>query len=128
MIDRRLPPLNALRAFESAARHLSLTRAAEELHVTPAAVSHQVKGLEAYLGVKLFRRANRALLLTDAGQACVPGLREGFDHLATIYQFRFPRVFRGNYRCATHPNVGRNHSHFRHCSPTRRFASIVEEI
>ena len=64
MIDRRLPPLNALRAFESAARHLSLTRAAEELHVTPAAVSHQVKGLEAYLGVKLFRRANRALLLT----------------------------------------------------------------
>jgi LysR family glycine cleavage system transcriptional activator len=81
-MERRLPPLNALRAFEAAARHLSLTRAAEELHVTPAAVSHQVKGLEAYLGVKLFRRANRSLLLTDAGQACLPGLREGFERLA----------------------------------------------
>ena len=81
-MERRLPPLNALRAFEAAARHLSLTRAAEELHVTPAAVSHQVKGLEDYLGVKLFRRMNRALLLTDAGQACLPGLRDGFDRLA----------------------------------------------
>ena len=82
MIERRLPPLNALRAFEAAARHLSLTRAAEELHVTPAAVSHQVKSLEDYLGVKLFRRTNRSLLLTDAGQASLPGLREGFDRLA----------------------------------------------
>lgn len=81
-MERRLPPLNALRAFEAAARHLSLTRAAEELHVTPAAVSHQVKSLEAYLGVKLFRRANRSLLLTDAGQACLPGLLDGFDRLA----------------------------------------------
>jgi LysR family glycine cleavage system transcriptional activator len=81
-MERRLPPLNALRAFEAAARHLSLTRAAEELHVTPAAVSHQVKGLETYLGVKLFRRVNRSLLLTDAGQACLPGLHEGFDRLA----------------------------------------------
>jgi LysR family glycine cleavage system transcriptional activator len=81
-MDRRFPPLNALRAFEAAGRYLSLTRAAEELHVTPAAVSHQVKGLESYLGVKLFRRANRGLLLTDAGQACLPGLQEGFEHLA----------------------------------------------
>jgi LysR family glycine cleavage system transcriptional activator len=71
-MERHLPPLNALRAFEAAARHLSITRAAEELHVTPAAVSHQVKGLEAYLGVQLFKRANRSLLLTDAGQACLP--------------------------------------------------------
>ena len=77
-----LPPLNALRAFEAAGRHLSLTRAAEELHVTPAAVSHQIKALEAYLGVALFRRRNRALLLTDAGQACLPGLRQGFEHLS----------------------------------------------
>ncbi|MDX1432759.1 MAG: transcriptional regulator GcvA [Gammaproteobacteria bacterium] len=81
-MERRLPPLNALRAFEAAARHLSLSRAAEELHVTPAAVSHQVKGLEEYLGVQLFRRANRALLLTDAGQACLPGLSDGLDRLA----------------------------------------------
>ncbi len=79
---RGLPPLNALRAFEAAGRHLSLTRAAGELHVTPAAVSHQVKGLEGYLGVKLFRRVGNSLLLTDAGQACLPGLSEGFDRLA----------------------------------------------
>jgi LysR family glycine cleavage system transcriptional activator len=78
----RLPPLNALRAFEAAGRHLSLTRAAEDLHVTPAAVSHQIKSLEDYLGVKLFRRMNRALLLTGAGQACLPGLRDGFKRLA----------------------------------------------
>ena len=79
---RRLPPLNALRAFEAAARHLSFAKAAEELNVTPAAISHQVKALEDYCQVKLFRRLTRALLLTDAGQAALPGLREGFDRLA----------------------------------------------
>lgn len=79
---RRLPPLNALRAFEAAARHLSFNAAAAELHVTPAAISHQVKALEADLGVKLFRRFNRAVRLTDAGQACLPELREAFDRLA----------------------------------------------
>ncbi len=78
----RLPPLNALRAFETAARHLSISRAADELSVTPAAVSHQVKALEQHLGVPLFRRLNRALMLTDAGQIFVPGLRDGFDALA----------------------------------------------
>jgi DNA-binding transcriptional LysR family regulator len=79
---RSLPPLNALRAFESAARHLSFTLAAAELHVTQAAVSHQVKALEARLGVKLFRRLPRGLLLTDDGQGLLPGLRDGFDRLA----------------------------------------------
>lgn len=79
---RDLPPLNALRAFEAAGRHLSVTRAARELHVTAAAVSHQVRALEDYLGVKLFRRSGNALLLTDAGQACLPGLGAGFDRLA----------------------------------------------
>jgi LysR family transcriptional regulator, glycine cleavage system transcriptional activator len=78
----RLPPLNALRAFEAAARHLSFKKAAEELHVTPAAISHQVKALEDYLGVRLFRRLTRALELTQAAQACLPKLREGFDSLA----------------------------------------------
>ena len=63
---RRLPPLNALRAFEAAARHLSFTKAADELHVTPAAVSHQVKALEAHAGVRLFRRLNNGLALTEA--------------------------------------------------------------
>lgn len=80
-MSRRLPPLNALRAFEAAARHLSFTKAAEELFVTPAAVSQQVKALEEYFGVSLFRRMTRALLLTDAGQAALPPLREGFDRL-----------------------------------------------
>jgi len=79
---RPLPPLNALRAFESAGRHLSFTKAAAELNVTPAAISHQVKALEALLQVPLFRRLTRALRLTDAGQAALPTLSEGFDKLA----------------------------------------------
>ena len=77
-MTQRLPPLNALRAFEAAGRHLSFTKAAEELHVTPAAVGHQVKVLEDYLGVQLFRRLTRAIALTDAGQDLLPGLRDGF--------------------------------------------------
>lgn len=78
-MSRRLPPLNALRAFESAARHLSFTKAAQELNVTQAAISHQVKALEETLGIALFKRLNRALLLTEAGQAYLPPLREAFD-------------------------------------------------
>ena len=78
----RLPPLNALRAFEAAARLASFSRAAAELHVTPAAVSHQVKGLEDVLGVKLFRRRASGLELTYAGRICQPKLHEGFQRLA----------------------------------------------
>ena len=78
----RLPPLNALKAFESAARPRSVKRAAAELSVTPAAVSHQIKALEDYLGVRLFLRQNRALELTEAARAALPKLREGFDSLA----------------------------------------------
>lgn len=79
---RSLPPLNGLRAFEAAARHLSFTRAAEELHVTQAAVSHQIKGLEERLGMRLFRRLNRALMLTDEGQRLFPAVRDAFERLA----------------------------------------------
>ena len=79
---RSPPPLNALRAFESAGRHLSFTKAAAELNVTPAAISHQVKALEELLEVPLFRRLTRALRLTDAGQAALPTLSQGFDKLA----------------------------------------------
>jgi LysR family glycine cleavage system transcriptional activator len=81
----RLPPLKALRVFECAARHLSFTKAAQELHVTQAAVSHQIKALEDHLGFKLFRRLNRALLLTDAGQSYAPAIAEAFEgiHQAT---------------------------------------------
>ena len=78
---RRLPPLNALRAFEAAARHLSFAKAADELHVTPAAVSHQIKALEAHLGTPLFRRLNKSVLLTDPAQILLPGVRDGFERL-----------------------------------------------
>jgi LysR family glycine cleavage system transcriptional activator len=80
-MPKDIPPLNALRAFEAAGRHLSITKAAEELCVTVAAVSHQVKTLEDYLAVRLFRRAGNALFLTDAGHAFLPGLRAGFAEL-----------------------------------------------
>src|SRR5262245_31855120 len=79
--SQKLPPLNALRAFEAAARHMSFAMAARELHVTPAAVSHQVKGLEDYLGRPLFRRLKRGLELTRGGQVLQPRLSEGFDRL-----------------------------------------------
>jgi LysR family transcriptional regulator, glycine cleavage system transcriptional activator len=82
----RLPPLNALRVFEAAARHLSFKDAAAELNITQAAVSHQVKSLEDYLDVKLFRRTSRGVQLTDAARACLPRLREGFDALAAAVE------------------------------------------
>ena len=78
----RLPPLNSLKAFEAAARHLSVKKAALELNVTSAAVSHQIRTLEDYLGVQLFRRYNRALELTDVAKAALPKLGEGFECLA----------------------------------------------
>ena len=80
-MSRNLPPLNGMRAFEAAARHLSFTDAAAELSVTPAAVSHQVKALEAFLGVPLFVRLTRALRLTEAGEAALPVLTEALDKL-----------------------------------------------
>jgi LysR family glycine cleavage system transcriptional activator len=72
------PPLSALRAFEAAARHLSLTQAARELSVTPGALSHQIRGLEDFLGVKLFERRVRSIALTTAGKQLYPGLQTGF--------------------------------------------------
>jgi LysR family glycine cleavage system transcriptional activator len=75
-------PLTALRAFEMAARHLSFKAAATELHVTPTAISHQVQQLETLIGVKLFERVHRGLVLTEAGKACLRPLREGFESLA----------------------------------------------
>jgi len=81
-VPRVLPPLTALRAFEAAARLSSFTKAARELHVTPAAISHQIRGLEKHLGVTLFRRTTRKLVLTDQGQRAAEHLRDGFDRLA----------------------------------------------
>ncbi|MBR9727325.1 transcriptional regulator GcvA [Shewanella intestini] len=80
-MSRRLPPLNAVKAFEAAARHLSFTRAAEELFVTQAAVSHQIKALEDFLGLKLFRRKNRSLLLTEEGQSYFLDIKDIFTQL-----------------------------------------------
>ncbi len=80
-MSRRLPPLNALKAFEAAARQLSFTRAAEELFVTQAAVSHQIKALEEHLGIKLFMRKNRSLLLTEEGQGYFYDIKDIFSQL-----------------------------------------------
>jgi LysR family transcriptional regulator of beta-lactamase len=80
-MDRPRLPLNALRAFEASARHLSFTRAAIELCVTQAAVSHQVKNLEALLRVPLFRRLPRGLMVTEEGEALLPVVRESFDRI-----------------------------------------------
>ena len=74
-----LPPLNALRAFEAIARHLSFAKAADELHVTPAALSHQIRAFEEQLGLPLFHRRTRAIELTDAGRLIYPGLHAGFE-------------------------------------------------
>lgn len=76
-----LPPLTALRAFDAAARHMSFSNAADELNVTPAALSFQIKSLEEHLGAPLFRRMNRAVALTDAGRALAPFSQEGFERL-----------------------------------------------
>ncbi len=80
-MSNRLPPLGALRAFEAAARHLSFKKAAAELHVSPAAISHQISTLEAYLGVTLFERLNRRLNLTDIGRAGLSSISTGFQAL-----------------------------------------------
>ena len=83
---RPLPPLNALKAFEATARHLSFSRAAEELHVTPAALSHQIRGLEDLLALKLFHRKARAIELTAAARLMYPGVRTAFESLRTAVE------------------------------------------
>jgi len=80
-----LPPLTALRAFEAAARNLSFAKAANELNVTPAALSFQIKSIEAHLGHPLFRRLNRAVELTEAGRALLPGTTQGFSELKSAW-------------------------------------------
>ena len=82
----RLPPLTALRAFDAAARHMSFSRAADELNVTPAALSFQIKSLEEHLGQPLFRRLNRAVELTEAGRALAPGVEDAFQTLTASWR------------------------------------------
>lgn len=82
----RLPPLTSLRAFDAAARHMSFAKAAEELFVTPAALSFQIKNLESFLGQPVFRRLNRAVELTEAGRALAPGVQDAFETLARAWR------------------------------------------
>ncbi|MFA8440928.1 transcriptional regulator GcvA [Yoonia sp.] len=82
----RLPPLTALRAFEAAARHMSFAKAADELNVTPAALSYQIKALEADLGQPVFRRLNRAVELTEAGRCLAPGATDAFTTLSAAWR------------------------------------------
>jgi LysR family glycine cleavage system transcriptional activator len=91
---RRLPPLAALRAFEVAARHLSFRRAADELAVTPTAISHQIRLLEETLGMTLFVRQVRRVTLTDAGRRLYPTLRDGFDAIEQIIADLSPQSWR----------------------------------
>src|SRR5882762_1842927 len=86
----RLPPLNGLRSFEAAARHLSFTRAADELGVTPGAVSQQVKSLEGALGITLFRRLPRSLILTSEGEAYLPSITSAFDLISRATETSAP--------------------------------------
>lgn len=100
----RLPPLNALKAFEAAARRGGFVTAAEELHVTPAAVSHQVKSLESYLETELFFRQPRGLELTPAGRELLPHLTRGFDHFAKAVASLSGGELRGALRVSAAPS------------------------
>ena len=103
-MPRRLPPLNALKAFEAAARHESFTRAAEELCVTQGAVSHQVKALEAELGLKLFNRERQRLVITEAGRAYLAIVRDAFDRIADGTERLLQRQRGGALTVSTSPN------------------------
>ena len=101
---RRLPPLNALKAFEAAARSESFTRAAEELNVTQGAVSHQVKALEAILGVKLFNRERQRLLITEAGREYLAVVRDALDRIAVGTERLVQRQTSGVLTVSTSPD------------------------
>ncbi len=99
-----MPPLNALKAFEAAARHESFTRAAEELCVTQGAVSHQVKGLEAGLGLKLFVRERQRLIITEGGREYLAVLRDAFDRIAIGTERLVQRQSAGVLTVSTSPD------------------------
>jgi len=103
-MPRQLPPLNALKAFEAAARSESFTRAAEELCVTQGAVSHQVKALEATLGIKLFNRERQRLLITDAGREYLNVIRDALDRIADGTERLVRRQNIGVLTVSTSPN------------------------
>jgi LysR family glycine cleavage system transcriptional activator len=91
-MSHRLPPLNGLRAFEAAARHRSFTRAADELSVTPGAIGQQVKALESALGVALFRRLPRSVVLTEAGEGYLPAITSAFEIISRATEMNAPAL------------------------------------
>jgi LysR family glycine cleavage system transcriptional activator len=103
-MPRRLPPLNALKAFEAAARYENFTRAAEELFVTQGAVSHQVKSLENELGLKLFIRERQRLIITEPGRAYLEVVRDAFDRLAAGTEHLLQRENAGVLTVTMSPN------------------------
>ena len=103
-MPRRMPPLNAVKAFEAAARHESFTRAAEELCVTQGAVSHQVKALEAELGLKLFNRERQRLVITEAGRDYLIVIRDAFDRIAQGTERLLQRQSGGALAVSVSPN------------------------
>jgi LysR family glycine cleavage system transcriptional activator len=104
VLRRSLPQLNALRSFEAAARHQSFTRAADELCVTQGAVSHQVKALEAALGLKLFNREHQGLVITDAGHDYLAVVRDAFDRIALGTDRLLQRQHSGVITVSTSPD------------------------
>src|SRR5438067_7877538 len=104
IMRRSLPPLNALRSFEAAARHQSFTRAADELCVTQGAVSHQVKALEIELGLKLFNRERQRLAITGAGHDYLAVVRDAFDRIALGTDRLLPRLHSGVITVTTSPD------------------------
>src|SRR5919205_437725 len=103
-MPRRLPPLNALKAFEAAARSESFTRAAEELNVTQGAVSHQVKALEQTLGLKLFNRERQRLVITEAGRDYLAVVRDALDRIAIGTERLLQRQNAGVLTVSTSPD------------------------
>ena len=103
----RLPPLNGLRAFEASARHLSFKRAADELSVTAGAVSQQVKALEARIGVKLFRRLSRGLVLTAAGESYLPSISDAFHAISAATEKLSPALKGRQLRFGISPKLSR---------------------
>lgn len=104
-MSHRLPPLNGLRSFEAAARHLSFTRAADELAVTPGAVSQQVKSLEQALGVTLFRRLPRSLVLTHEGETYLPSIQSAFDIISKATELTAPALRGRKLRLGIAPQI-----------------------
>ena len=106
-MSHRLPPLNGLRSFEAAARHLSFTRAADELGVTPGAVSQPVKSLERALGITLFRRLPRSLVLTEEGEAYLPAIGSAFDIISRATESAAPALRGRTLRLGVAPRLMR---------------------